>query len=360
MVAMRPDGVATAVPDLPEPPMQHLDTAALAQVERWVQGLLAADLHSAAFTDPLECVGLLGRTEIASTTALLQGRFMQRSALGLADSAVFVALQDLRELLGTLDPGRAGALSAPRKLLGLIPWGHRLQDYFGQFQNAAVPLQHNLQQVYGAHDEMQRELIELELGRTRLAHGLQQLADAAQLTEGLEARLTTALATLETTDAERSRLLQHELLWLLRQNRADLLAQQAVCRNADLALALLQQTAQQMMDGCARVTGAGISALALAQTLARANGCQLEIMELLAAAGSTLERLGTPTALAGQPAADDIDKLKYLFAQTVQAIDDMERLRRELTEVLGQQHRALQAQLTHDSTDPAQSGPVTL
>ena len=46
-----------------------------------------------------------------------------------------------------------------------------------------------------------------------------------------------------------------------------------------------------MINGCSRVATTGMSALAVAQTVARATGNQLQVMEMLQGVNSTIEGL---------------------------------------------------------------------
>jgi hypothetical protein len=56
---------------------------------------------------------------------------------GLAQASVVSrSLLDLRRTVEDLDPGRQGDLLSPRKLLGLIPFGDRLRDYFDRYRRA--------------------------------------------------------------------------------------------------------------------------------------------------------------------------------------------------------------------------------
>lgn len=47
----------------------------------------------------------------------------------------------MRGHLDALNPGKDGDLLQPQKLLGIIPFGNRLQGYFRKFQNAGEQMQ---------------------------------------------------------------------------------------------------------------------------------------------------------------------------------------------------------------------------
>ena len=65
----------------------------------------------------------------------------------------------MRRQLDTLNPGKEGDLFQPQKLLGFIPFGNRLQNYFRRFESAGGQLQKSMEQLYAARDEMQRDVV---------------------------------------------------------------------------------------------------------------------------------------------------------------------------------------------------------
>ncbi|HET9463518.1 MAG TPA: hypothetical protein VFO43_06095, partial [Thiobacillus sp.] len=83
-----------------------------AQVESYVQGLLAADLGSEEFRVKLDAANALGRQSIATASALT-GRFMDKSFVGFSDSLAFKTINDLRGVFADLNPARAGDLLSP-------------------------------------------------------------------------------------------------------------------------------------------------------------------------------------------------------------------------------------------------------
>ena len=209
------------------------------QVARFMDGLMSEDLQSEAFKARLDSAFALGREEISLAASLMQGRFMQRNFVGLEDSPAFKAVQDMRGHLDALNPGKDGDLLQPQKLLGLIPFGNKLQSYFRKFQNAGEQMQKSMQALYAARDDMQRDVVEIEATRTKMWDGLQKLAAAAQFAQSLDRQLAARVDALKATDTERARALEQEVLFYVRQNLADILTQQSVCTSGYLALDVL-------------------------------------------------------------------------------------------------------------------------
>lgn len=369
-----------AVPLKPE-----LQSAVDAQVDRFVEALLAEDVHSDAFKAKLDSAFALGKEEISIASSLMQGRFMQRNFVGVEDSAAFKAIQDMRGHLDDLNPGKEGDLLQPQKLLGLIPFGNKLQAYFRKFESAGAQLQKSMQQLYGARDDMQRDVVEIEAVRGKLWDAMQKLAGAIRFAEKLDGQLDAKVQSLQATDPLRAQALQQEVLFYARQNLTDMLTQQAVCTNGYLALDVLKKTGREMMNGCSRVATTGMSALAVAQTVARATGNQIQVMEMLQGVNTSIENLITETgrqlnnhvdktAQFAQNPMIGIDKIREMFDQTFKAMDAMDSFRVKAIDVMGQNNKIMSEQLAkaeqyvdrvraqkaREATKQAIDGPVAL
>ena len=355
------------------------------QVGRFMDGLLTEDVQSEGFKARLDSAFALGREEVSVASSLMQGRLLQRNFVGMEDTSAFKAIQDMRGQLDELNPGKQGDLFQPQKLLGFIPYGNKLQNYFRKYQSASGQLQKSMQQLYAARDDMQRDVVDLEATRTKLWDAMQKLSAAIHFAETLDARLFAKVEALKATDAPRAKALEQEVLFYVRQNLQDILTQQAVCVNGYLALDVLKKTGREMMNGCNRVATTGMSALAVAQTVARATGNQIKVMEMLSGVNSTIEgliaesgrQLNTHVEKTTQFAQNPmigIEKLKEMFDQTFKAMDAMDTFRSKAVEVMGQNNAMIKEQLAkadqyvdrqrqqqaREAVRSAISGPVAL
>jgi uncharacterized protein YaaN involved in tellurite resistance len=380
LTPVTPAVAKNAIPLKPE-----LKAAVDDQVERFVNALLNEDVHSDAFKAKLDSAFALGKEEISVAASLMQGRFMQRNFVGVEDSSAFKAIQDMRGHLDELNPGKDGDLLAPQKLLGFIPFGNKLQNYFRKFETAGGQLQKSMQQLYAARDDMQRDVVEIEAVRTKLWDAMQKLGGAVQFAETLDAKLAAKVDSLQATDPSRAQALQQEVLFYARQNLTDMLTQQAVCTNGYLALDVLKKTGREMMNGCTRVATTGMSALAVAQTVARATGNQIKVMDMLGGVNATIGNLIAETGrqlnthvertaeFSSNPMLG-IDKIKEMFDQTFKAMDAMDTFRTKAIDVMGQNNAIMKQQLAQadqyldrvrqakarEATSAAMSGPVAL
>ncbi len=374
------DKARTAVPLAPE-----MKSAVEDQVTRFMDGLLTEDVQSEAFKQRLDSAFALGREEVSVASSLMQGRLLQRNFVGMEDTAAFKAIQEMRGHLDELNPGKEGDLFQPQKLLGIIPYGNKLQSYFRKYQSASGQLQKSMQQLYAARDDMQRDVVDLEATRAKLWDAMQKLAGAIHFAETLDARLHAKVEALKATDADRAKALEQEVLFYVRQNLQDMLTQQAVCTNGYLALDVLKKTGREMMNGCNRVATTGMSALAVAQTVARATGNQIKVMEMLSGVNSTIEgliaetgrQLNTHVEKTTQFAQNPmigIEKLQEMFDQTFKAMDAMDDFRSKAIDAMGQNNAIIKEQIAkadqyvdrvrqqkaREATRAAISGPVAL
>ena len=367
------------------PMSAELQTAVEDQVERFMQGLLTEDVQSEAFKARLDGAFALGREEVSIAANLMQGRLMQRNFIGVQDSSAFQAIQDMRGHLDNLNPGKEGDLFQPQKLFGFIPYGNKLQNYFRKYQGASGQLQKSMQQLYAARDDLQRDVVDLEATRGKLWEAMQKLGGAIYFAETLDAKLHARVESLKSADPLRAKALEQEVLFYARQNLQDMLTQQAVCTNGYLALDVLKKTGREMMNGCSRIATTGMSALAVAQTVARATGNQIKVMDMLTGVNSTIEgliqetgrQLNThvdKTAQFAQNPMIGMDKLKDMFDQTFKAMDAMDTFRSKAIEVMGQNNDMIKQQLAkadqyvdrqrqqqaREATRQASGGPVAL
>jgi uncharacterized protein YaaN involved in tellurite resistance len=348
--------VSEAVAQSAVPLGQELKVAVEEQVERFMQSLLQEDVQSEAFKTRLDSAFVVGREEISIASSLMQGRLMQANFVGMENSPAFQAIQDMRGHLDTLNPGKDGDLFQAQKFLGIIPYGNNLQSYFRKYQGASSQLQKSMQQLYAARDDMQRDVVDIEATRVKLWDAMQKLQSAMHFAQTLDQSLQQRIDHLKLSDVQRAKALEQEVLFYVRQNLQDMLTQQAICTNGYLTLDVLKKTGREMMNGCSRVATTGMSALAVAQTLARATGNQIKVMDALNGINATIESLIGETGRQLNSYAEKvgefsqnpmlgIDKLKDMFDQTFKAMDAMDDFRSKAIDVMGQNNQIMRQQL---------------
>jgi uncharacterized protein YaaN involved in tellurite resistance len=308
-----------------------------AKVERYVSGLLAADLGSEDFKARLDGAHALGRQSIAGSSAVAQ-RFMDKNFVGMEDSPAFKAIDGMRRVFEDLNPARDGDLLSTRKLLGLIPFGNRLRTYFRKFESAGGQIAKLMEELRRAQDEVRRDVAALGEMEGKLWESMGKVKEAALFAEKLDARLAAEVTRLKASDPLKAEALEQEVLFYARQAHSDLLAQQAVNVNAYRQIGVLKKTGRELINGCDRMATTGMSALATAQAVARAAGTQIRVMEMLKASSSAIGDLIEQTSVMMGKHVEQIgdfssnpviavDKLRAAFENTAKAIDGMDKFR---------------------------------
>ena len=340
-----------------------------AQVTHYVNSLLTEDVQSDGFRAKLDSAFRLGKEEISNASTLMTGRFMERNFVGIEDSAAFKSLQSMRGMLDELNPGKQGDLLDTNRILGLIPFGNKLQAYFRKFQSAGDQLQTVMTQLYASRDDMQRDAAEIEQTKSKLWDAMQKLKGAVYFAEQLDRQIAARVESLKTSDPLRAKALEQEVLFYTRQNLQDMQTQMAVNVNGYLSLDVLKKTAREMVNGCNRVATTGMSALATAQTVARATGNQIQVMEMLTGVSNTIgdlvtetsRQLGNHVEKTGEFASNPligIQKIQEMFDNTFKAMDAMDTFRSRAIDAMGKNNQMLKEQIARSEQylDHARTG----
>ena len=355
-----PEVIAPVVDDAIATDMVPLDPASAvkieAQVKGFIAGLLTEDLQSDAFKSKLDSAFRLGKEEISNAASLMTGRFMERNFVGVEDTKTFKSLNDMRNLLDDLNPGKQGDLLQPNKILGMIPFGNKLQAYFRKYESAGSQLQSVMAGIHASRDDMQRDTVEIEQVKVRLWDAMQKVKGAIYFATELDKQIALQVETLKGTEPLRAKALEQEVLFYARQNLMDMQTQMAININGYLAMDVLKKTAREMISGCDRVATSGMSALATAQTVARATGNQIQVMEMLTGVSNAIgdlvtessRQLGAHVEKTGEFAQNPliaIEKMQEMFDNTFKAMDAMDTFRSKAIDVMGKNNELIKTQI---------------
>jgi uncharacterized protein YaaN involved in tellurite resistance len=316
-----------------------LDATTLAKLDRLVAAYVVAiaslGIKDAKFRSRVGDIHKLGDEEIKAS-AQASSRLLDRPVGstrngGVAASAtVSTGLLQLRRLIDELDPGHQGDLFGTRKLLGFIPFGDRLQTYFGRYESSQTHVNAILSSLQNGRTELGRENDDLEREKENLWQTMDRLRQCIYLAQKLDASLTDRIAMIEVKDPQRTRILREDMLFYVRQRLQDLTAQLAVSVQGYLAIDVIRANNHGLMRGVDRATAATVVALRTSVVVAAALGDQklvLDQITALTASPSSEEGAAASTMdLAGLQAAfdrvyatlDEVDafKLKALDAMT--------------------------------------------
>jgi uncharacterized protein YaaN involved in tellurite resistance len=335
-----PDAAAAMVPF-----KEETKAAAVSQADHFISDLLQMDVTSGDFRARVDSAFRLGRKEIADS-ALLTGKFMEKNFVGEAGNPAFQVMNEMRGLFEELDPGKEGDLLSTHKILGVIPFGRRLEAYLRRFDSASGSLRKLIDNIYAVEDQLARDDQELFATMNKLLDSMVKLKAVDTFIERLDQTLTDTVAKLRTTDPARAKAIEQEVLFYARQASMDVKTQMLVSINGYKMLEGLRKTGRELQNGCDRMATIGMSSLSIAVTLARAQGYQMKVMDALKQGSAAIEGLMASTA---KMFGDHVDRvaqfqsnpligvqtLKASFDTVFKSLDKMDEFRSKSIESMG-------------------------
>lgn len=307
------------------------------KVEDFVNIILNEQLHSEAFKAKVSGVHTLANDEIRAAAGIsnrLLDKPMQAMNTGLFDegSAISKSLLDLRVRIEALDPVKQGNLLEPRKLLGFIPMGTKVQDYFRQYQSAQTHLNAILESLYHGQDELRKDNAAVEEEKANAWRIMERLEQYVYVGKKIDAAISARLIEIEGQDPEKARVVKEELLFYVRQKVQDLLTQLAVTIQGYLAMDMIRKNNLELIKGVDRATTTTISALRTAVIVAQALANQKLVLDQIGALNATTSgMIESTSALLKQQAgrvheqassaAVSLDKLKLAFQNIYDTMD---------------------------------------
>ena len=282
-------------------------------------------------------------------------RAMQGSA---ETEKVSNTLIDLRKTIEGLDPKEA---SGVKKLLGIIPFGDKITDYFEKYESAQEHLDAIIKALYDGEDSLRKDNAALEQEKAHLWESMERLNQYVYVAEQLDKALEAKIADIEVTDPERAKVLREDVLFYVRQKRQDLLTQLAVSIQGYLAIDLVRKNNIELIKGVERATTTTISALRTAVIVAQALANQKLVLDQITALNtttsnlieSTSQMLATQSVSIQQQAASStigIDKLQAAFANVYQTMDAIDTFKLEALNTMATTVTALEGEVTKAQT----------
>jgi len=346
-------------------PISPADRAKLdGMVASYLDAVSNLDTHSQAFSDKVKDIGKLGDEDIRASAAvsnrLLEKPLAAMQSGGLTEtSSVSKSLLSLRRQVEELDPARQGDLLSPRKLLGLLPFGagDKLRDYFDKYRSSQHQIDAIITALYHGQDELQRDNASIEQEKVNLWAVMGRLRQYSYLAKSLDDALTARIASIETTDPERARVLMEDMLFTVRQKNQDLLTQLAVSVQGYLALDVIRRNNLELIKGVQRATTTTISALRTAVIVAQALADQKLVLDQITALNTTTSNLIESTsellhqqscAINEQAASATVDlaKLQAAFTNIYATMDELDTFKVAALDTMQKTVNTLSAEIT--------------
>ncbi|SEH01891.1 Uncharacterized conserved protein YaaN involved in tellurite resistance [Nonomuraea solani] len=335
-----------------------------AKAREFAGELSGLDPRSPDFSRKVHDVASMGDTEIRSASQAAN-RMLKRPVAALsaargegADAQGRVAneLVALRRTIVDLDPKQAA--SGPRRLLGLIPFGDRLRDYFAKYHSAQKHLDDIVRALKSGQDELLRDNAAIEGEKANLWEAMTRLQEYAVMAQAMDAALEEQIAV---ADEERATALRSDALFTVRQKHQDLLTQLAVSAQGYLALDLVRKNNLELSKGVDRATTTTVAALRTAVTVAQALANQKLVLDQITALNATTgdlilatsEMLRTQAgAIQNQAAAAtvDLDTLRQAFDNVYATMDAIDAFRAKAVDSMAATVDSLSSELEHTKT----------
>jgi uncharacterized protein YaaN involved in tellurite resistance len=284
---------ATQAPRL-APAVDPDDVPALeAKVTGFVDAVLAAPPRSPELAARAGDVRAMGDTDVRqaaeTSNRLLSTPVRALREGGLASgSRVGTTLLQLRRTVEDLDPSQAQGM---RKVLGVIPFGNRVTDYFRRYQSAQTQLDAILHSLREGQDELLKDNAALTLEKVRLWEAMGRLNQYVYVAERLDAELSARISSLEASDPERAAALREDVLFYVRQKHQDLLTQLAVSIQGYLGIDVVIKNNLELVKGVDRASTTTVSALRTAVVVAQALTNQKLVLDQISALTTTTSDL---------------------------------------------------------------------
>jgi uncharacterized protein YaaN involved in tellurite resistance len=308
-----------------------------AKVDAFVDTILNQQVDSEAFKSKIAGMHTMGNDEIraaASISNRLLEKPMRALNTGVFDegSSISKSLLDLRVKVEELDPAKRGNLLEPRKLLGFIPWGTNIQDYFRQYQSAQTHLNAIIESLYRGQDELRKDNAAVEEEKANAWRTMERLEQYVYVGKKIDASIGAKLSEIEAGSPEKARVVKEELLFYVRQKVQDMMTQLAVTIQGYLAMDMIRKNNLELIKGVDRATTTTVSALRTAVIVAQALANQKLVLNQISALNTTTSNMIETTSAmmkgqAGQiheqatSAAVSVDKLKLAFQNIYETMD---------------------------------------
>ena len=257
------------------------------KVDAYVDALVNEDANSPEFGKKVDQLTSMGRKEIAAASGM-SNRFLDRPIRAMdKDEGVGANLAELRRTVETLDPSRRGKLTGPRKLLGIIPFGNKLNDYFRSYQSAQTHIQEVLSKLANGKDELLMDNAAIDVERAKLWEAMGKLEQMIHISRALDQKLEDKAAELDATDPAKAKAIRETALFYVRQRTQDLLTQMAVSVQGYLALDLVKKNNVELVKGVDRASTTTVGALRTAVTVSEAMTNQRLVLQQITALNDT-------------------------------------------------------------------------
>ena len=308
------------------------------KVDKFVDELVALDSNSPEFGAKVDQLTAMGRKEIAEAAGA-SNRFLDRPTKAIdADTGIGADLTKLRQTVEELDPSENSRMLTSRKILGIIPFGKRVNRYFDKYRSAQTHISAILERLGNGKEELQMDNAAIDTERAGLWKTMHKLEQMIHISKQLDATLEAKANDLDATEPAKAKAIRESALFYTRQRTQDLLTQMAVTVQGYLALDLVKKNNVELIKGVDRASTTTVSALRTAVTVAQAMSNQKLVLQQITALNTTTagmidttgELLKSNTAQIHEQAASStipIETLQRAFQNIYDTMDSIDQFK---------------------------------
>lgn len=243
-------------------------------VATFVDSVAVLDVHGDDYRRKIDDINGMAEREVRSTSDM-SNRLLDRpvravGGLGNGNASVAKSLLELRRTVEELNPARYDLRSAPRKLLGLVPFGDRLRAYFQRYQKAQSHIEGVVGALRDGSAELEKDNAAIGQEQKALWTQMETLRQYAYMAERLDDALEARISVLEADDPDRGRVLREDLLFPVRHRRQEILTQLAVAVQGYAALRVVEINNRELVRAVRIATTTTVAALRTAVMVAQA------------------------------------------------------------------------------------------
>ena len=270
-------------------PLKSEETSELdKRVAQFVDELAALDSNSPEFGKKVDQLTAMGRKEIAEAAGA-SNRFLDRPVKAIdKDTGIGADLTELRRTVESLDPKESAP--RPRKFLGIIPFGNRVDRYFDKYRSSQTHISKILGSLANGKDELLMDNAAIDTERAGLWKTMHKLEQMIHISKSSTSSSRTRPTSSTRPSRPRPRRSARRALFYTRQRTTDLLTQMAVTVQGYLALDLVKKNNVELVKGVDRASTTTVSALRTAVTVAQAMTNQKLVLEQITALNTTTAR----------------------------------------------------------------------
>jgi uncharacterized protein YaaN involved in tellurite resistance len=308
------------------------------KVVQFVDELAALDSNSPEFGKKVDQLTAMGRKEIAEAAGA-SNRFLDRPVKAIdSDTGIGTDLTELRRTVEALDPRENSRSLTGRKLLGIIPFGKRINNYFDKYRSSQSHISAILARLANGKDELLMDNAAIDTERANLWKTMHRLEQMIHISKSLDRSLEDKANELDATEPAKAKAIRESALFYTRQRTTDLLTQMAVTVQGYLALDLVKKNNVELVKGVDRASTTTVAALRTAVTVAQAMTNQKLVLEQVGALNTTTagmidatgEMLRTQTASIHEQAASStipLETLQRAFQNIYETMDQIDEFK---------------------------------